>query len=98
MKLKKPEVDAIARDAVDRLLAAKILTIKTTREAVQQAIGEAILTDLRAEDALDEEVRNLLDAHRGAMKQGDVDPGKMFRLAKKQLIKDRKLDEKGWEA
>jgi len=50
-----------------------------------------LLADLRREDELDQEVKRLLEQHLRGVNRASIDYEELFRKAKAQVVKDRKL-------
>lgn len=83
------KVEQIASLVLKGLKEKNLIVLKADEEKVLQRMQEAILTDLRAEDALDKEVEGILNAHAGAIDDEGADYRKMFRMLKNKLVKER---------
>ena len=82
------------------MLAAKVAEELVAQEMIEIPHGfdlvERILPvmeeEANVEDRLNEEVRTLLTQYQEQMKQGGVSYQEMFKLIKKKLVKERKLE------
>lgn len=74
-----------------RLKEKNLIIFKTGEDEVLERVKEAILADLRAEDALDREVEGILQSHSGELDSSGADYKKMFRMVKGKLARERDL-------
>ena len=91
MRLPIEIVDKIAGLVLERLKSKELILFKTEEIKVRARIEAAILTDLRAEDALDAEVENLIKSHSEELDQEGADYRKLFNMIKGKLIREREL-------
>ncbi|MBI5236666.1 MAG: DUF507 family protein [Deltaproteobacteria bacterium] len=91
MRLHKEQVEKLSRTIVETLKAKDLVVLKTDERKVLERIEAAILDDLRAEDALDREVEQMLQGHSGAIDTQKIDYRKMFSMIKNRLAKERGL-------
>jgi len=91
--LKIPEkiIDRICRKILEQLKDKKLLQMKASENKVLQRMIQAFKDDLGKEATLDVEVRKIMEQYRPAIDRGEVDEHKMFRMIRKQLIKEKKL-------
>lgn len=68
-----------------------LIIFKADEEVVLKKIIEVFLADLRAEDALDREIEELLSSHSEAMDSERVDYRRMFNMIKGKLARERGL-------
>jgi hypothetical protein len=52
-------------------------------------VEQVIINEIRIEDRLNEEVRELLKGYEGQIKSGAVDYQRMFQMVKNKLAKER---------
>ncbi len=83
------KIEEIASLVLKGLKEKNLVTLKADEGAILLRIQEAIIADLKAEDALDKEVENILSAHAGEITDERVDYRKMFRMLKNKLVKER---------
>lgn len=83
-----------------RSLAAKVtrlleehpkVTLKADAAQIAMRVAAIYLADLRREDELDQEVKRLLEQHLRGVNRASIDYEELFRKAKAQVVKDRKL-------
>jgi hypothetical protein len=87
MKIKQEQLERLAA-ALLRAYAAKELILRKTSEAELKAKVMAIISqNFAEEEAIEEEARAMLAAH--AQPSKDVDPYKMFLLAKQKLAQKK---------
>jgi hypothetical protein len=89
MLLAREFVEYISRQLVNRLVPLSIET--QTPQAAVETIHEIFVTELSAEDALNEEVRDILDQYSEYMRREGVSYQDMFRRIKNQLLQQRKI-------
>ena len=68
-----------------------LIIFKADEGVVLKKIIEVFLADLRAEDALDREIEELLSSHSEAMDSERVDYRRMFNMIKGKLARERGL-------
>ena len=67
--------------------------VKVSGNAAQllAVVREAIAEDLRVEDELDAEVREILEGHAVEMRRTGAQYHEMFKMIKKKLVRERRL-------
>jgi len=88
MRLSPDEIEFLARKIV------KVLTnegrLQVDEEArVIEGIARVITEDLRVEDQLNEEVREVLAQHMSQMERSDITYSEMFKKVKRELAKQK---------
>ncbi|MFO7983863.1 MAG: DUF507 family protein [Desulfuromonadales bacterium] len=88
MQLTDKQIDRIADTLLNALIKDGGATVKKSRGAVAERIGEIIRDNLRREEALDREARRLLEVH---LKNagGDVDERRLLLMIKKKLAEEK---------
>ena len=66
-----------------------LIIFKADEEVVLKKILDVFLADLRAEDALDKEVEEILSSHSEAIDSERVDYRRMFNMIKGKLARER---------
>ncbi|MFQ5742973.1 MAG: DUF507 family protein [Acidobacteriota bacterium] len=90
MRLTHDQIEIIANRAVRGLAKAGLLEVEdagTVEQRVQQVIAE----DLRVEDRLNEEVRQIMRDHMDRIRRADVEYHEMFKVIKARLAKERDI-------
>jgi len=89
MRLSKERGRHIAERLTGRLQEEGHLELVGDRKGFVEALDQAIMHELSAEDRVNEEVRRLLKAYEHQIEQGQVDYQKMFQMVKQKLIRER---------
>ena len=89
MKLTKEQVEKILRTVLEKLKEKDLVELKAAEPKVLERMTEAFLADLRAEDALDREVEEILKGHSGEIDSQRLDYRKMFNIVKGKLARER---------
>lgn len=87
MKLKPEQLERFAVLLLKNYRDKDVITLKADEGALKKAIIEIITNNFAEEDAIEEEARSMLAAH--TQPSRDVDPYKMFLLAKQKLAARR---------
>jgi hypothetical protein len=90
MLLQRDYVTHIASEVVKRLVEGGHIETKAA-EAVAQRVRVRMMEELTVEDRLNEEVRQILIEHQDEMRRTGVSYQEMYKKAKQQLARDRKL-------
>ncbi len=90
MLLSRDYVGYMAKEVVKRLIAAKMIEVKNAETTTQQ-VRAVMAEEITIEDRLNEEVREILAKHQDEMKNTGVSYQEMFKKAKAQLARQRKL-------
>ena len=91
MKLTTEQVDKITALVMKTLKEQELIVFKADEERVLSRMREAFLTDLRAEDALDREVEEILNGHTGEIDSQRIDYRRMFNMIKGKLAREREI-------
>lgn len=90
MRLTNEQIDIIANRVVRGLAKRGLLAVEEADEVermVQQVIGD----ELRVEDRLNDEVRELMREHMDRIRRADVEYHEMFKVIKARLAKERDI-------
>ncbi|MGA1843457.1 MAG: DUF507 family protein [bacterium] len=90
MRLRKRQIESIAENIVGELIKDEALRCDNN-EDLKASIRHVIMEDLLVEDKLNDEVRQILEAHSSEIRQGSIEYHKMFRLVKEKLAKERNI-------
>ena len=90
MRLTPNEVEYFSRKIIKTLLA--IGKIEADDEAaVMEGVASVITEELRKEDRLNEEVRDVLVDHSDEMSRSNITYNEMFKMVKRRLAKEKGL-------
>ncbi|HXZ12537.1 MAG TPA: DUF507 family protein [Candidatus Sulfotelmatobacter sp.] len=90
MLLSRDYVGYMAKEVVKRLLAGKMIEVKSG-EAVTQQVRQVMAEEVTVEDRLNEEVREILARYSEEMRRTGVSYQEMYKKVKGQLARERKL-------
>ncbi len=91
MRLTEEKIQSLTDQLVQVLDGHAQVTLKGTPSQAAFKIRTVIVEDLRREEALDEEVRQLLETHLRGRSRMSLDYQELVKKAKAQLIRQRKL-------
>jgi len=89
MKLSADQVEKVSRVVIERLKAKDLVIFKAPEAKVTEKVRDIILANLRAEEALDREVDEILKTHTGSVSDGKIDYRKMHGMIKGKLARER---------
>jgi hypothetical protein len=84
-------IERIVTAMAQGLLRYKYIEIQGSEEDLRARLTETIEEDLRVEDLLNEEVKEILAGYEGEMDRRNVDYQRLFNLVKNRLIRQRNL-------
>ncbi len=88
MRLVSNQINHMAFVIVRNLIKKELITAEDKNELTER-VAKVIEADLKREEELDEEVKELLLQHSDKMRKENVDYGEMFRKIKNMLAKER---------
>lgn len=88
MRLTPAKVEDLVRQIVEWLKASPDITLVDEKRAAA-VLREILLTDLKREDDLEDEVRALLKRHANEIHGDNLDYNLLFQRAKKQLAREK---------
>ncbi len=91
MRLRRKMIDYVVQTITDNLLEKGLITSDVTADTVAAEIRRLITEDLRVEDRLNDEVKEILSAHTNEIDRGNIDYSRMFTMVKRQLVRERGL-------
>jgi hypothetical protein len=83
MKVKTDQLERLAQLLIEHYQAKGFMTAKGSDADIRRKIVEVIVANFAEEEAIEEEARQMLASHARATK--DMDPYKMFLIAKQKL-------------
>ena len=90
MLLSRDYISYMAKEVVKRLVAAKMIETKSVEKLTTQ-VRQVMADEITVEDRINEEVREILAKYSDEMKRTGVSYQEMFKKAKGQLARERKL-------
>ena len=91
MRLRRKMIDYVVQTITDNLLEKGLITLDVTADTVAAEIRRLITEDFRVEDRLNDEVKEILNAHTNEIDRGNIDYSRMFTMVKRQLVRERGL-------
>jgi hypothetical protein len=83
MKIRSEQLDRVAAALLARYQSKDLIVVKASESSIKSKIAAIIGANFAEEEAIENEVRQVLAAHAGASR--DMDPYKMFVIAKQKL-------------
>ncbi|HEU4343382.1 MAG TPA: DUF507 family protein [Candidatus Binatia bacterium] len=83
MKLKQEQLDRLATELIKTYLAKELIKARATEAEIKKQIMRIVSQNFAEEEAIEEEARKMLSSHARAAR--DMDPYKMFLIAKQKL-------------
>lgn len=90
MLIQRDYVGYMAAEVVKKLVEGELIETKNP-EAVTLRVRQQMNEELSVEDKINEEVRQLLTQHQEEMRRTGASYQEMFKKAKAQIARDRKL-------
>lgn len=91
MRLRKEVIERLACSLAHELIRFGYVDTEMTEDGLRYRLTEWIAGDLRVEDSLNEEVREILANFEGEMDRRNVEYSRMFDLVKRRLVRERNL-------
>jgi hypothetical protein len=91
MRLNPKQIRKLSEQMVSELGRHGLVELIIEEAEAVSFAEQAITEDLRVEDKLNEEVKNILTAYAREIEQGRVDYNTMFDMVKKKLVRERGL-------
>ena len=91
MRLTEEKITALARQLTKTLAEHPGVTLNAAEPQIEGRIRSVITEDLKREEALDDEVKRLIEPHIRGKNRMTFDYEALFKRAKAQLVKDKGL-------
>ena len=91
MRLRKEVIERLSRSIAHELIRFGYVDTEMTEDGLRYRLTEWVAGDLRVEDSLNEEVREILVGFEGEMDRRNVEYSRMFDLVKRRLVRERNL-------
>ena len=92
MRLRDEKIASLAAQMLEDLKANADVQLVADESEVLHEMRRVFTEDLKAEDALDEEVRKILSKHIDRIHHEGLDYSVLFRRTKQKLIRERGLE------
>ena len=90
MKLTTSQIQRLSEKILNQWKTQNIITFKTDEKVVLQTIMDAIISELKKEEQLDQDVNAMMDQME-RQHEGQFQRHKMFPMLKQKLAKERKI-------
>ena len=90
MRLRTEQIDIIANRIVRGLAKRDYFDVDDADE-IELMVREVITEELRVEDKLNDEVRDLMREHMARIRRADVEYHEMFKVIKARLARERDI-------
>jgi len=90
VRLPREYVDYMARQIVERLIAAEMINTAAA-EMVAERIRNIMIEELSVEDRINDKVREYLSQYEEEMRRGGVSYQEMFKRVKSELVRREKV-------
>jgi hypothetical protein len=91
MRLRRELIDRIAAFLARGLLHYRYVETRGPEDDLRAKLARVIAEDLRLEDRLNEEVKEILAGYEREMDRGNIDYTRLFNLVKNRLVRERNL-------
>jgi hypothetical protein len=89
MKLSPERVAGLANLLLEKLIAARMLEPVMERKALAASLEQVMTEELRVEDRINAEAKELLRKYETEIAKGQVNEHQLFLMIKKQLVKEK---------
>ncbi len=91
MRLNKEMIKLVSNKLARSLLEEELIIFTEESSKLEEFLNNIITEDLRVEDRLNEEVKNIMASYATEIDRGNVDYREIFTMIKKKLIRERDL-------
>lgn len=91
MKLKTDEIRRIAALILKNLQERSLIVPRVGEDQIVARIETVFAKNLQEEQAIEEEVKKIMEQYRSQIASGSIDPQKAYMMIKKQVAKERKF-------
>jgi len=89
MKVKERQIEKLSRLILGRLVQNAHIELHEKEGVVLERIQKVFKENLKAEQLIDLEARNIMEQYSAQIEHGTIDSGKMFSMIKKKLVKEK---------
>jgi len=91
MRLTQQQIKKLSEQLVSDIEKREVAELVFPADEAASVVAQAIADDLRVEDKLNEEVKDILKSYEREIEQGRMDYKTMFDMVKKKLVRERGL-------
>lgn len=91
MRLKNEMIEHLSTKLANLMLDEECIIFDGKREELSLVIKTIIIEDLRVEDRLNEEVKEIISSHEDLLDKSETDYGRIFQMVKTKIVKERGL-------
>jgi len=91
MRLSKEMIKIVSNKLARSLLEEELIIFTEETSKLEEFLNNIITDDLRVEDRLNEEVKNIMDSYSKEIDRGNVDYREIFTMIKRKLVRERDL-------
>ena len=89
MKLSPERINGLAHLLLEKLTAGGMLEPVMERKALAASLDQVITEELRVEDRINAEAKELLRKYEAEIARGQLNEHQLFLMIEKQLVKDK---------
>jgi hypothetical protein len=89
VKLSPDRIAGLVNLLLEKLIAARMLEPVLQRKALAASLERVITDELRVEDRINAEAKELMRKYEGEIAKGQLNEHQLFLMIKKQLVKDK---------
>lgn len=87
MRLSPNKIEYLAEKVLDMIEKDRQIHIQTNSDLVYRVVADILYDDIKTEDAIDEEVEELLQQYRSKVNAMDIDVGALRNKMKREIAK-----------
>jgi uncharacterized protein len=88
MRLSADEIEFVSRKIVKELVGARKIEVESEPRLLESLV-RVVTDELRVEDRLNEEVRQVLIEHSSEMQRSNITYTEMFKMVKRKMAKEK---------
>ncbi len=89
MRLSKNQISLLSKNIVQHLTNQKMIKPLIDKEKLTSLIENIFTEDLMAEEALNQEIREIMKNYSDQIDKGEADYNRLFQMVKQKLAKER---------
>ena len=91
MRLSKEMIKLVSNKLARSLLEEELIIFTEEASKLEEFLNNIITNDLRVEDRLNEEVKDIMASYSKEIDRGNVDYREIFTMIKRKLVRERDL-------
>jgi len=92
MNPQKQLAEWLAKTIATELIKRRKIILKTEESKLIEVIADFLFKDLKAEEEINTQVREILKEHSQQLTNANVDYNRMFNMVKKKLLEEKGLE------